>query len=365
MRPEIIIGNTTIGLDHPTYFIADIASNHGGSLEIAKQLIFEAAEAGANAAKFQHFKAETLISDVGFEKLGEKIAHQKDWEESALSVYKKVEVPKSWTRELYLTAKEAGIDFFTAPYDLGLIDEVEDFVSAYKVGSGDITWIESITKMAKKNVPLLLATGASSFEDVKRAVNSAFMHKSSLVLMQCNTNYTGIKTNISYTNLNVLSQYSKEFPEAILGLSDHTPGHVTVLGAVALGARVIEKHFASQMSPHNSDLHFSLLPNEWQEMVKDTRQLEAALGDGFKKIEDNEKESIIAQRRSVRYSKPLKVGHVVDYSDLVNLRPCPPNAFSPYESRNILGKVLKRDVDFQEVASMDQFERENHDESDE
>ena len=99
------------------------------------------------------------------------------------------------------------LDFFTATYDLGLIDEVEDFVSAYKVGSGDITWIESITKMATKNVPLLLATGASSFEDVKRAVNSAFMHKSSLVLMQCNTNYTGIKTNISYTNLNVLSQY--------------------------------------------------------------------------------------------------------------------------------------------------------------
>lgn len=359
MKPEIIIGKTTIGLSHPTYFIADIASNHGGSLDIAKQLIFEAAAAGANAAKFQHFRAETLVSNIGFEKLGEKIAHQKDWTESPLSVYKKVEVSESWTRELYLTAKEAGIDFFTAPYDLSFIDEVEDFVAAYKVGSGDITWIESITKMAQRNVPILIATGASSFEDVKRAVQAALLHKSSLVLMQCNTNYTGAESNISYTNLRVLTQYKRQFPEAILGLSDHTPGHVTVLGAVALGARVIEKHFASHMSPANSDLHFSLLPSEWEEMVKATRQLESALGDGVKKIEDNEKESIIAQRRCIRFSRDLKVGHVIDYSDLVNLRPCPPNALPPHEITNLLGKILKQDVSFHETARIDQFVGEN------
>lgn len=360
MNPEIVIGKTTIGLDHPTYFIADIASNHGGSLEIAKQLIFEAAAAGANAAKFQHFRAETLVSDVGFQKLGEKIAHQKDWVESALAVYKRVEVPEYWTRELSLAAGEAGIDFFTAPYDLELTDEVEEFVSAYKVGSGDITWIESITKMAQKNVPILIATGASSFEDVKRAVESALVYKSALVLMQCNTNYTGVESNISYSNLNVLTEYTKQFPEVILGLSDHTPGHVTVLGAVALGARVIEKHFASHISPSNSDLHFSLLPSEWQEMVKATRLLESALGDGVKKIEENEKESIIAQRRSIRFSRTLKAGHIIDYSDLVNLRPSPPNSLPPYEIKNILGKVLNRDVTFQETLDLDQFERENY-----
>lgn len=356
MNPEIKIGKTVIGLDHPTYFIADIASNHGGNLETAKQLIFEAAAAGANAAKFQHFRAETLVSEIGFEKLGEKIAHQKEWADSALEVYKKVEVPESWTKELSKAAEEAGIDFFTAPYDLDLIDEVEEFVSAYKVGSGDITWIESISKMAQKNLPILIATGASSFEDAKRAVESALLFNSSVVLMQCNTNYTGVESNISYSNLNVLTEYKRQFPQVILGLSDHTPGYITVLGAVALGARVVEKHFASQASPKNPDLHFSLLPNEWQEMVKATRQLESALGDGVKKIEENEKESIIAQRRSLRFKKSFKAGHEVEYSDLVNLRPSPPNSMSPYEISMVLGRILNRDVAFQETVKLDQFE---------
>ena len=365
MNPEILIGKTIIGLNHPTYFIADIASNHGGDLDIAKQLIFEAAAAGANAAKFQHFRAETLVSAIGFTNLGKKIAHQKDWADSPLEVYKKVEVPAHWTKELSLAAKEAGIDFFTAPYDLNLIDEVEEFVSAYKVGSGDITWIESITKMANKNVPILIASGASSLEDVKRAIESAMAVNSSVVVMQCNTNYTGDESNIGYSNLNVISQYKKLFPNTILGLSDHTPGHVTVLGAVALGARVIEKHFASYSSPSNSDLHFSLFPNEWSEMVKETRQLESALGDGIKKIEENEEEAIIAQRRSIRFSRTLKSGHIVDYSDFVNLRPSPTNSLPPYEISNILGKVLKRDVEFQETVNFDQFYKEKHVQSEE
>lgn len=355
MNPEIQIGNSKIGLDHPTYFIADIASNHGGDLEIAKTLIIEAAAAGANAAKFQHFRAETLVSSVGFEALGEKIAHQKVWNESAFQVYKNVEVPFSWTKELQITANQVGIDFFTAPYDLQFIDDVEEMVSAYKIGSGDITWLESIGKMAKKLKPILLATGASTLEDVERAVACIESYNNAIVIMQCNTNYSGERENINYINLNVLAEYKDRFPNRILGLSDHTPGHLVVLGAVALGARVIEKHFASNSSPANPDLHFSLTPKEWRRMVDETRELESSLGDGNKKIEKNEIESVIAQRRSLRYSRNLPVGHVILEEDLISLRPAPIGSLPPYFSREALGKILHSRVEYQQVVNLQDF----------
>lgn len=355
MNPEIQIGNSKIGLDHPTYFIADIASNHGGNLEIAKTLIFEAAAAGADAAKFQHFRAETLVSSVGFDELGEKIAHQKFWNESAFQVYKNVEVPFSWTVELQIAASQAGIDFFTAPYDLQLIDEVEEMVCAYKIGSGDITWLESIEKMSKKLKPMLLATGASTMEDVERAVACIESHNKEIVIMQCNTNYTGERGNINNINLNVLTEYKKRFPNRILGLSDHTPGHLVVLGAVALGARVIEKHFASNYSPINPDLHFSLTPNEWRKMVDDTRELESSLGDGNKKIERNEFESVIAQRRSLRYTRSLPAGHIINEDDLISLRPAPLESIPPYLSKEIVGRTLHEQVEYQELVKTQDF----------
>lgn len=359
MNPEIRIGNSRIGLDHPTYFIADIASNHGGDLEIAKKLIFEAAAAGANAAKFQHFRAETLVSSVGFEELGVKIAHQKVWKESAFQVYKNVEVPFSWTKELQIAANQAGIDFFTAPYDLQLIDEVEEMVCAYKIGSGDITWLQSIEKMSKKLKPVLLATGASTMEDVERAVACIETHNNAIVIMQCNTNYTGERENFSHINLNVLAEYKERFPNRILGLSDHTPGHLVVLGAVSLGARVIEKHFASNFSPANPDLHFSLTPKVWRDMVNDTRVLESSLGDGKKKIEKNEIESVIAQRRSLRYARNLPAGHTIMEDDLVSLRPAPLGSLPPFFAGETIGKILHMDVEYQELVKLHDFTIEN------
>ena len=229
-----------IGSKDPIYFIADIAANHDGSLDRAKKLIELAANSGADAVKFQHFRAPYIVSKKGFKDLGTKIAHQAAWDNSVFEVYEKASLPWEWTDQLAETAKDNGVAFFTAPYDLEAIDFVDDFVPAFKVGSGDITWLEAISKMASKGKPIFLATGASSFEDVKRSVAEVDKWGVPLCLMQCNTNYTGTSENRGFANLRVISSFSTEFPDAVLGLSDHTTDNLTVLGAVALGACAIE-----------------------------------------------------------------------------------------------------------------------------
>ena len=141
-----------------------------------------------------------------------------------------------------------------------MVDHLDPYVPAYKVGSGDITWYDIIRHMARYNKPLLLACGASSMDEVQAAMNVALEETAQVCLMQCNTNYTGNRDNLHHVNLNVLSTFRAMYPEAILGLSDHTPGHATVLGAIALGARVIEKHFTDSTDREGPDHHFAMDP---------------------------------------------------------------------------------------------------------
>jgi N-acetylneuraminate synthase len=342
--PEIRIGNRSVGHDRPAYFIADIAANHDGSLERAKDLIHLAAEAGADAAKFQHFQAETIVSDFGFRHLDGQMSHQAKWKKSVFEVYKEASLNVDWTPALKETCDKAGITFFTAPYALDLVDFVDPFVPAYKIGSGDITWIEILEKIAAKNKPVLLATGASTADDVQRAVSAILRINPQLVLMQCNTNYTASLENFKYIQLNVLRAYSAMYPGMILGLSDHTPGHATVLGAVALGARVIEKHFTDDMGREGPDHAFSMDPSTWRDMVDRTRELEAALGDGVKKTEDNEAQTAILQRRAIRARRELAAGTCLTAVDVEVLRPCPADALEPYFLPQVLGKSLTRNV---------------------
>ena len=147
------IGKTKIGPGQKTYFIADIAANHDGDLGRAKELIYLAAEAGADAAKFQHFQAETIVSDKGFEDMGAQQSHQSKWKKSVSEVYRDASVSLNWTQELKDTCDDAGIPFFTTPYSLEVIDELDSFVPAYKIGSGDITWRDMVEKVALQSKP--------------------------------------------------------------------------------------------------------------------------------------------------------------------------------------------------------------------
>ena len=341
---EIQIEKQKIGLIHPTYFIADVAANHDGDLSRAIDLIHLAKESGADAAKFQHFHAKTIVSDYGFKNLVDQTSHQSTWKKSVFEVYQNASLNEDWTAQLKEECVKAGITFFTSPYSYELIDYVDSFIPAYKIGSGDITWTEIIEYISKKSKPVLIASGASTEIEVDIAVQSILRHTKDIVLMQCNTNYTASLENFKYINLNVINMFKSKYPEMILGLSDHTPGHATVLGAVALGARVIEKHFTDDNNREGPDHKFAMNPNSWREMVNRTRELELALGDGVKRVENNEKQTVIVQRRSIRAKYDLKKGDILTSENIEVLRPCPLDAIPPYEINNILGKKLVADI---------------------
>jgi sialic acid synthase SpsE len=344
--PDLIleIKGKKIGRDFPTYFIADIAANHDGDLERAKDLIYLAAESGADAAKFQHFTAKTIVSDHGFKKLKGDQSHQSKWDKSVYDVYNDASVSLDWTETLKDTCEKAKVAFFTSPYSVELVDHIDPFVPAYKIGSGDITWIEMIKYIAGKQKPYIMASGASTIDDVHRAVSAALEINPQLCLMQCNTNYTASLENLKYIHLNVLKTYHDMYPDLVLGLSDHTPGHATVLGAVALGARMIEKHFTDDVNRVGPDHAFSMDTKNWREMVDRTRELENALGTGVKKVEENEKETVVLQRRAVCLENSLTAGSILTREQLSVLRPCPSDAISPYFIEDIVGKRLTRDI---------------------
>lgn len=339
------IGSNIISNNHPVFFIADIGANHDGSLKRAKKLIKMCADAGAGAAKFQHFRAETIVSDVGFKNLDPKfLSHQSKWNKSVYDVYKAASINLEWDEELKKTCDDCGIEYMTSPYDISLVDHVDNNVNAFKIGSGDITWTENLKKIASKGKPVLLACGASTIEEILNAVKTIVQINPKIALLQCNTNYTGSIDNFNYINLNVIKTFEKLFPNMILGLSDHTPGSVTTLGAVTLGAKIIEKHFTDDNSRVGPDHSFAMNPKTWLEMVNSVRLLEKSLGDGVKKVEDNETGTVVIQRRCLRANSDLAMGTQLALDNISALRPCPSDAIDPSKLDFYLGKKLLRSI---------------------
>ncbi len=343
---EIKIGNKIIGYDRPVYFVADIAANHDGDLDRAKMLIHIAKESGADAAKFQNFKAAKIVSDYGFKSMGGQQSHQSKWKKSVFEVYEDASVPDRWSSELKECCDKEGIEYFSAPYDFESIDWLDPFINVYKIGSGDIDWVESLEKIAAKNKPVLLATGASDFADVQRAVNAITKINPELVLMQCNTNYTADPENFKHIHLRVLETYHQIWPNLILGLSDHTAGHATVLGAVALGARVIEKHFTDDNNRVGPDHKFAMNPKTWEEMVVNTRLLEKALGSSEKFIAGNEQDTCVIQRRCLRAARDIKAGEKMTRDMIDVLRPAVKGAILPPEINNVVGTTAAVDIKY-------------------
>lgn len=386
------IGNHLIAQSSPVYFIADIASNHNGDLQKAKELIHACASSGVDAVKMQNFSASTIVSDYGFKHLKGVKTHQSKWETSVYESYDAASIPLDWTLELKTLAEDLGMDYFTSPYSPELTKAVAPHVSAFKLGSGDITWHEQIALMSGFGKPIIIATGASNLDEVKMAVQTAKQHTDDIILMQCNTNYTAqhgeakalTRERFSNINLKVLETYAKIWPNMLLGLSDHTHGHLTVLGAVGLYDCVaVEKHFTLDNTQKGQDHPFSMMPNEWQNMVNKTKilkeriktehsfedryqlvkeisddaeYLDLIIGDGVKSISKNEANTIIVQRRAIRAKQELKKGHKVERNDLEVLRPCPKEALPPYLMKDLIGKVLQRDIVAGDYITFSDFE---------
>jgi len=325
-----------------TYFIADIAANHDGDLQRAKLLCRLAKDSGADAVKFQHHNCDKYVSDHGFKNLGGKFSHQSSWDKSIYEVYKDAEVPTSWTNDLKQYCDAIGVDLFSTPYDLDMVDHLDPYVNCYKIGSGDIAFEPMLHKAAQTGKKVMIATGAATLVEVTRAVEILKSYEVPIVLMQCNTNYTGSDENFDYIHLNVLNTYRKMFPDVTLGLSDHTPGNVTVLGAISLGATVVEKHFTDDNERVGPDHSFSMTPETWKKMVDDARILERSLGRSEKKVEDNEKETVVLQRRSLRFIRDIAEGDIINVEDLQFQRPCPEDAFNINNYEILIGEPAPR-----------------------
>jgi N-acetylneuraminate synthase len=334
---KIQIGTHHISENDPTYFIADISANHDGDLERARLLIRLAKEAGADAAKFQNFRAPKIVSDYGFKEMRGQLSHQSTWKKSVFEVYQDASIPLEWTPTLKEECDRVGIDYFSSPYDFDSVDMLESYVPAYKIGSGDITWPEILERMARKGKPVILSTGASHIGEVQQAVNILLGINPQLVVMQCNTNYTASLENYDHIHLRVLEAYKTLFPGVILGLSDHTFGHATVLGAVALGARVIEKHFTDDSKRIGPDHPFSMTPQTWADMVGRTRELERALGSANKVVAENERQTVIVQRRCLRAARDIATGEIFQREMIDVLRPATPGSVMPNEIDSVVG----------------------------
>ena len=336
---EIKIGDRLVGSNHPSYIIAEIGANFDGSIEKAKQLCYEAKKAGADCAKFQSFKSEKIVSEKGFSKMNLKGVHG-TWEKSVSEVFKEVEFPREWHLEIKQYCDKIGIDFSTSPYDFEAVDMCEKLKLPFiKIGSGEITWLDMIEYIAKKNIPIVLATGDATLSEIDEAIDVIQKSRNKdLILLQCITNYPSM---IESANVNVLKTYQTAF-NVLTGYSDHSPGDIVVLGSIALGGCLVEKHFTLNKQDKGPDHPHSLDPKEFSEMVKNIRLMELALGSSKKEVVKEEEETVIVQRRGLYANEDIKKGDIINEKSIDVLRPA--LGILPKYKKIVIGKQAKCDI---------------------
>ncbi|MEK6982305.1 MAG: N-acetylneuraminate synthase family protein [Candidatus Micrarchaeota archaeon] len=332
------IADKWVGPGHPAFIIAEVGSNFDGNLDKAKKMADLAKQCGADAVKFQSFITEKIINKIAFE-TGSQADFQKKWKKSVSEVYKSAEFPRSWHKEISDYCKKIGIIFLSAPYDLEAVDLLEEInVPAYKIGSGDVTFVQLIDYIASKGKPVLMATGASTMEEITEAVNIIKKYKVPLLLMQCVTNYP---TPFEDSNIRAMATLEKTFGVPV-GYSDHTPGSTVPILSVAFNCCAIEKHFTNDKSLPGPDHPFALDVPEFTAMVRDVRNAEKALGSPIKDIYPSEEKTKIVQRRSIFAAKDITKGTKITSDMLTILRPW--QGLLPKHFNDVVGKVAKVDI---------------------
>ncbi len=313
---RVKIGDRWVGEGEPTYIIAEIGSNFDGSLEQAKKLVDLAKEVGADAAKFQSFLPNKIMAKKGFKT---KASFQARWRKSVYEVYAEAMFPRGWHQEIADYCRKVGIHFLSSPYDkeaVDLLDEID--VLAFKIGSGDITFLSLIDYIARKGKPIILGTGASSIGEIEEAVNTIrAAGNKDIILLQCVTNYP---SPIEHANIRAMVTLRETF-QVPVGYSDHSLGSIVPLGAVALGACVIEKHFTFDKTRKGPDHPFAMDVSEMAVMIRDIRLLEAGLGSPIKQLTAVETETVILQRRSLFAKVDIPAGARLTAEMIEPLRP--------------------------------------------
>ena len=322
--------------------IAEAGVNHNGNLEMALELIDKAAEAGADVVKFQTFKAENLVSESA-QKAEYQISNTSDKEESQFAMLKKLEIKEDWYPLLMERCKQRGIEFLSTGFDEDSLDFLEALnMPFYKIPSGEITNKPYLKHVAKKGKPIVLSTGMCDLKEIEDALGvleENGISREQVVVLHCNTEYP---TPMKDVNLLAMNHISRELGVKI-GYSDHTLGIEVSVGAVALGARVIEKHFTLDRNLPGPDHVASLEPKELGALVRSVRNMESAIsGSGIKEPSESELKNREIARKSIHLNKELEAGHIIQIEDLVMLRPA--IGISPMQMDEVLGKRLIRNL---------------------
>ena len=325
-----------------TVIIAEAGVNHNGQIELARKLIDVASEAGVDYVKFQTFKASNLAS-----KNAEKATYQKEntsnKSESQLSMLKKLELTKSMHHQLIEHCKVKGIKFLSTGFDTDSIDFLHNLgMEFFKIPSGEITNLPYLRKIGSLGRPIVLSTGMADMEEISNAIKiltNSGANISDITVLHCNTEYP---TPLDDVNLKAMNTIGEEFGVSV-GYSDHTLGIQVPIAAVALGAKMIEKHFTLDRTMEGPDHKASLEPEELKAMVQAIRDIELALGSDEKKPSPSESRNKTIARKSIVASKEIKKGEVFTEENLAVKRPG--NGISPMKWDEIIGTKATRDYD--------------------
>lgn len=322
--------------------IAEAGVNHNGDINIAKKLIDVAAYAEVDYVKFQTFKADTIVSPLA-KKADYQSKNSGDSAQSQYDLLKNLELSEQDHNELMAYCKLKNVQFLSSAFDVEGVSYLESLgLNLFKIPSGEITNFPYLRAIAKTNIPVILSTGMASMEDIHKAITvlqDFGVNKENLTILHCNTEYP---TPMEDVNLHAMNSIKDEFGVSI-GYSDHTLGIEVPIAAVALGARVIEKHFTLDNTLPGPDHKASLEPEALEQMVLAIRNIEKAIsGDGVKKPSVSEQKNISVARKSIHLCHNLAEGHIITESDLIPLRPG--DGMSPMEWTNVIGKTVTRDL---------------------
>lgn len=329
--------------------IAEAGVNHNGSMKIAKQLVDAAVEAGVDIIKFQTFKAEKLVS-----KTAKQAEYQKknigDGNDSQYEMLKKLELSEKNHEELMAYCKEKGIRFWSTAFDFESMDYLHSLgLDLWKIPSGEITNYPFIRKIASYGEDVIMSTGMCEMMDIQNAMDVLLRYgirKEQITLLHCNTQYP---TPYQDVNLNAMASIKHEF-DIQVGYSDHTSGIEVPIAAVALGAKVIEKHFTIDRNLPGPDHKASLEPHELKAMVSAIRHIEQALGDGIKRVSDSEKANISVARKSIVAACPIKKGEPLTEENLTVKRPG--TGLSPMLWDKVEGTIATKDYEEEDLIQL-------------
>jgi pseudaminic acid synthase len=333
------IGNFDLNKDG-TFIIAELSANHNGNLQIALDTIKAAKEVGANAIKLQTYTADTLTLDC--DKDDFIIKGGTLWDGRKLyDLYKEAYTPWEWHKKLFEYARSLDLDIFSSPFDKSAVDFLEQFdPSCYKVASFEITDYELVRYIASKKKPIIISTGIATLEEIEDVVKICKdAGNENIILLKCTSAYPAPLQN---ANLNMIPDLAKRFG-VISGFSDHTLGTTTPIAAVALGAKVIEKHFILDKSIGGADADFSLDKKEFSQMIKAVRDTEKLLGKVDYSMSEKKKNSR-AFARSLYVTKNIKKGELFSDKNIRSVRPG--FGMHPKYLKDILGETAKKDYKF-------------------